>query len=121
MITLIIKSYLFTMLVVLAGSIILFITGLTYIFKSNQKNKKMPVKIVAKEKVEKGSLKKPLTITSNDISAIAGDDMIATQLDLARAYIETGKVQLAKKILSHAQQKGSSAQQQEAKVLLGLL
>ena len=119
MITLIIKSYLITMLVVLAGSVILFITGLSFIFKSSQRNKKSTVRIVAKEKLEKGSLQKPLTITSNDISAIAGDDMIATQLDLARAYIETGKVQLAKKILSHAMQKGSGIQRQEAQALLG--
>lgn len=119
MITLIIKSYLITMLIVLSGSVILFITGLTFIFKSNQKSKKNAVKIVAKEKLEKGSLQKPLIITSSDISAIAGDDTISTQLDLARAYIETGKVQLAKKILGHALQKGSVVQRQEAQALLG--
>ena len=119
MITFIIKSYLITMLIVLAGSVILFITGLTFIFKSNQKNKKAVVKIVAKEKAEKGSMQKPLVITSSDISAIAGEDTIATQLDLARAYIETGKTQLAKKILSHALQKGSAIQRQEAQALLG--
>lgn len=121
MITLIIKSYLITMLAILAGSIVLFITGLTFIFRLNRKNKKETVKVLKKESPEKTLPNKLLTITSQDISAISGDDMMATQLDLARAYIETGKVRLAKKILNHVLEKGTVAQQQEAHSLLGLI
>lgn len=54
-------------------------------------------------------------------AAIAGEDKLATQLDLARAYIETGKTQLAKKILLFVLEKGALPQQQEAKRLLGIL
>ena len=64
---------------------------------------------------------KNITITSNDISAIAGDDVLSTQLDLARAYIETGRKQLAKKILEHVANQGTDAQQNEARTLLGLI
>jgi len=59
-----------------------------------------------------------LVITSSDISAIAGDDVIATQLDLARAYIETGRFLLAKKILDHVRDHGNDVQQVEAQQLL---
>lgn len=62
-----------------------------------------------------------LTVTSNDISAIAGDDVLSTQLDLGRAYIETGRKHLAKKILEHVAEQGSDVQQTEARKLLGLI
>lgn len=65
------------------------------------------------------SLKKVNTIiTSRDIRAIAGEDVITTQLDLARAYIELGKEKLAKKILDHVIQHGDSHQQESAQQLL---
>lgn len=57
-------------------------------------------------------------ITSHDIRAIAGDDVIATQLDLARAYIEIGKKVLAGKILDHVIKQGTSRHQEEARQLL---
>lgn len=57
-------------------------------------------------------------ITSQDIRAIAGEDMISTQLDLARAYIEIGKKQLAKKILDHAIKQGNLSQRQQAHQLM---
>lgn len=114
MITLIIKSYLMTMLAVLVGSLGLFFTGLYFIFKTNKPAKKT-------QPEPKSKPISPVTITSNDITAIAGDDVIATQLDLARAYIETGKQQLAKKILQYAIEHGSDKQQQEAHSLLGLI
>lgn len=62
--------------------------------------------------------KSPIIITSQDIKAIAGDDIITTQLDLARAYIEIGKKKLAKKILGHVTQHGNSTQQQAAQSLM---
>lgn len=65
--------------------------------------------------------KKAITITSRDISAIAGGDVLTTQLDLARAYIETGRKQLAKKILHFVMLQGTEAQQAEADRLLKLI
>ncbi|MBV8802271.1 MAG: hypothetical protein JO131_04785, partial [Gammaproteobacteria bacterium] len=63
--------------------------------------------------------KKPTTvITSKDIRAIAGDDMMVTQLDLARAYIELGKKKLAKQILDHVIKHGNPSQQQSARQLM---
>jgi FimV-like protein len=46
---------------------------------------------------------------------------MATQLDLARAYIETGKKQLAKKILEHVITQGDHVHQEEARNLLGFI
>lgn len=57
-------------------------------------------------------------ITSQDIKAIAGDDVMVTQLDLARAYIELGKKSLAKQILNHVLEHGSKNQQDVARQLI---
>jgi FimV-like protein len=57
-------------------------------------------------------------ITTQDISAIAGDDVCVTQLDLARAYIELGKIASAKQILESVLLEGDHNQQQTAKELL---
>ncbi|HLB57383.1 MAG TPA: FimV/HubP family polar landmark protein [Gammaproteobacteria bacterium] len=64
--------------------------------------------------------KSPHVITSNDIKAIAGDNEIATQLDLARAYLEIGKKTLAKQILEYIIQHGDADQQRQAQYLLSL-
>ena len=58
------------------------------------------------------------SISSSDIKAIAGDDVCATQLDLARAYIEMGKQKIAKQILDHVIKNGNEIQQQLAERLL---
>lgn len=58
------------------------------------------------------------SITSQDIRAIAGDDIMTTQLDLGRAYIEMGKKQLAKKILTHVFENGTDLHKLEADRLL---
>ena len=72
----------------------------------------------AKKRLEKSRLKKKsIVITSQDIKAIAGEDVLATQLDLARAYIEMGKTSLAKQILQHVVDHGDSSQQQMAREL----
>ena len=63
----------------------------------------------------------PESYTAEDVFAIAGDDILSTQLDLARAYIETGKKQLAQKILEQVVDQGSERQQSEARNLLGLI
>lgn len=59
--------------------------------------------------------------TNKDISAIAGDDVFATQLDLAKAYIEMDQHELAKKILKETLKSGSADQQERAQELLGAL
>ena len=62
--------------------------------------------------------KTPFVITSHDIKAIAGDSVMATQLDLARGFIEIGKATLAKKILRHVLEKGNPEYQAIAKKLM---
>ena len=59
-----------------------------------------------------------ITITSQDIRAIAGDDVLTTQLDLARAYIEIGKTKLAQKILDHVVKHGTDSQKKAAYQLM---
>lgn len=105
MISLIMNSYFNVLLCVMAGSMIIFLAGLYWI-------------------ISHFFSKIALSIPKDDrlaVTAIAGDDVIATQLDLARAYIEMGKRSLAKTLLHYILQEGSSVQQQEAKHLLGLL
>ena len=53
-----------------------------------------------------------------EMQPIAGDDVVATQLDLARAYLETGSAAMAKTILKVVVKQGSQAQREEAKQLL---
>lgn len=53
-----------------------------------------------------------------NIKAIAGDDEITTQLDLARAYIEMDQKDLAKPILHHVIANGNTVQQSEAQQLI---
>ncbi len=106
-ISLIVKSYLAILLSVAAGSLFAFILGLYFIFR---KKKIAPREVVSTtNKLEE----------HDDVAAIAGDDLLATQLDLARAYIETGKIQAAKNILEQVLAQGDVVQQKEAKQLLG--
>ena len=112
MIYLIIKSY-FTLLIAVGSAASgLFILGL-YCFL------KKPASI-EKNRVELTLNSPKISISNRDIQAIAGDDVLATQLDLARAYVEANRINLAKKILAYVMQHGSKAQQQEAKVLAQL-
>lgn len=77
------------------GSLFALIMGLYFIFKNRQ-----PVE------------------PSIDFSTIAGEDLMTTQLDLARAYMETNNKPLAKPILKAVISKGSATQKKEAKQLL---
>lgn len=61
------------------------------------------------------------TTNAEEVTGIAGEDVISTQLDLARAYIETGNKQLAKNLLTEVAIQGSTAQKNEARNLLGLI
>ncbi len=128
MISSVISSYFTILLSIGVGSLMLFILGLYLIFRPAKKtviDKIEPQ--IAPDKIDEAPQKtepsiKPTTklvVTSQDISAIAGDDVISTQLDLARAYIETGKTQLAKKILEYVEVHGDIVQQDEAQRLLG--
>lgn len=99
MIALIFKSYFAIFLSVGIVCSAIFILGLYWIFKTSSPS--------------------PQVVT--DLSAIAGDDVIATQLDLARAYIETNNKQIAKKILKTVVDQGSKTQQDEARTLQGLI
>ena len=60
-------------------------------------------------------------ITSSDIKAISGEDTLATQLDLARAYIELDKKSIAKQILLHVMKNGAESLQKEASQLMATL
>lgn len=99
MIALIIKSYALIFLSVGTGCLALFFAGLYWLVRT------VP----------------PSLENDNDISSIAGDDVISTQLDLARAYIETNNKHIAKKILKLVMNQGSKAQKEEARTLLGLI
>ncbi|OGT38440.1 MAG: hypothetical protein A3F11_09940 [Gammaproteobacteria bacterium RIFCSPHIGHO2_12_FULL_37_14] len=117
MILLFIKSYLYIFTVVGLSAIIIFLIGLFIIVKIFRSPHQHTISQASNQKIQHSKIQ----ITSSDIRAIAGGDTIATQLDLARAYIEVGKKQLAKKMLDHIIQKGNGTQQQQAKNLLGLL
>lgn len=69
-------------------------------------------------KPRKVSEKTILSETLNDVHAISGEDPVATQLDLAKAYIESDKGPLAKIILSAVIRDGHSPYQEEAQRLL---
>ena len=99
MLALIIKSDLPLFLSIGLGCLFIFILGLYFIFKSNDSSFNH----------------------ESDLTTIAGDDIIATQLDLARAYIETNNKQTAKKVLKLVMSQGSKTQKAEAKTLLGLI
>lgn len=66
-------------------------------------------------------VKNTYALSSADIKMVAGEDVITTQLDLARAYIELGKKHLAKSILHHVTKSGKPDQQQEAEKLMSTL
>jgi FimV-like protein len=101
MILSILKSYLPLLLFIGLGSLLIFIMGLCLILK--------PRKLQNTAKYDHEEL--------HHMNAIAGDDVITTQLDLARAYIETGRKQLAVQILDYVIEHGNPDQQQEAKQL----
>ncbi len=70
---------------------------LLVIFPFLKKKKSFPSISATTEEQSQPLTKPPLIITSQDIKAIAGDNVITTQLDLARAYIEIGKKKIGKK------------------------
>lgn len=117
MISLIIKSYFTMLLSIGSGSLFIFLIGLYFILRKKKVDHQEPADLP--HAINENAAEK--MVTAKDLSAIAGDDMIATQLDLARAYIETGKLSLAKKILESAKQQGNEIQRKEATTLLDFL
>ncbi len=101
MIAAIIESNLPVFIMVALLSVLLFATGIYWIFKNEKSNSSVAI--------------------SEDLLPIAGDDVISTQLDLARAYIETNNKHLAKPILQLVLEQGSKLQISEAKELLVLI
>lgn len=99
----------------LGASLVVFFVFFWFFSNTNTKS----LKAVAAEQARQAS--KTFTISSKDIETIAGDDVLTTQLDLARAYIETDRKKLAKSILSNVLDQGNLEQKQEAKRLLAAL
>jgi len=121
MITLLIKSYLSLLIGIGAGAALILIAGIYLIVKLFAAPKvtpssQAPISIAANKQFAPQQ-----NLTMTDMAAIAGDDVLSTQLDLARAYLETDKKQLAKKILEQVIKQGSAAQQTEARQLLSYL
>lgn len=116
MIFTLIQSYLTILILVATASLIFLILGVNWIVKKPQQTKtksaSMQDMVFATPKVLE------VNAASPDLTAIAGDDLMATQLDLARAYIETGKGQSAKSILKQVLAQGSDVERQEAEQLL---
>lgn len=56
-----------------------------------------------------------------DLPNIAGDDVLATQLDLVKAYIEMGQKNLAKSLLKQAIKTSRAPQKKDLKYLLKTL
>ena len=123
MLEIILKSYMVTLSLIGVAAILLFIIG-SYIIVRFIIPIRLPSEVISDPVIVNVNTKIPkkrLTISSRDIRAIAGEDVISTQLDLARAYIESGRKKLAKKILEHVMHQGSDTQQQEAKSLMALI
>lgn len=68
-----------------------------------------------KDEVKPG---KPVRLRSGNVSALAGDNVLATKLDLARAYLDIGSIPDAKKLLRNVLEKGDDAQRVTAQKLL---
>lgn len=117
MIALIIKSYFSILLSIGIASLLVFLLGLLLLWKlfSTASAKKPNANEIKPGPAEPAVLQPVL-----DVSAIAGEDEFATQLDLARAYVEAGKNNLAKNILEGVLLAGNPDQQNEARSLLNL-
>lgn len=114
MIALIIKSYLSILLSVGFGSLLLFTVGMYFIFS---KIGKTPAKFSSHPVKSAIIVPKLSAADMQNISGIAGGDVISTKLDLARALIEVGNQNSAKAILKSVVKHGNAAQQQEAQRL----
>ena len=116
---LIIESYLSILLAVGGIASFMFAIGLYFIFRNTPaKSGNTLSSIIPAPHQSKRNEKFLLPDTANDVTPISGEDPMATQLDLARAYIETGKKQFARIILATVIREGSGSHQEEAQRLL---
>lgn len=110
------------LLIAIIGVIFLLVVFFSFVstfFKRRQPKQKAPsLSRVAEDVAPQKTL---ISDPNPDVRAIAGDDIMVTQLDLARAYIELGQKKLAKQILEEVQSQGSLMQQQAAERLLASL
>ncbi len=119
LISLIIDSYSNILLSISLMSLLIFTVGLIIILRVTREKKRESLMDLIQSPKKSGQIDKILLPdTASDVSTIAGEDPMATQLDLARAYIETGKKQFAKIILTAVIKEGSNSYQEEAQRLL---
>jgi FimV-like protein len=116
--TIIIQSYTSILYAIGAVSLLLFSVGLYFIVRLTGKKPETLIQMVQAPHKPAPIDKILLPDTASDVSTISGEDPMATQLDLARAYIETGKKQFAKIILAAVIKEGNNTYQEEAKRLL---
>lgn len=108
--TIFIETYLFTLMAIVAVSMLIFIIGIYLILRTPTMKKS--------NKITTHKPETNIDVTNIDVRNIAGNDILATQLDLARAYIETDQLKAAQEILRHVMKEGSLLHQQEAQSLL---
>jgi pilus assembly protein FimV len=77
-----------------------------------------PQRAVTEIKSSKEQPSKEQRLLSGNVSALAGDDVLATKLDLARAYLDLNSMRDAKKLLRDVLAKGDDAQRDAAEKLL---
>src|SRR5436190_15586139 len=94
----IIKIYFSLILSIGVISVVIFLMGLYFILRKPRHEKKKKNSLAVSTKPDKNVVNIEAS-QLQDLTLIAGEDVISTQLDLARAYMETGKNQLAHTIL----------------------
>lgn len=123
----IIKSYSSILITIGSAALFFFMLGSYLIIKISRSGDVVAEQDAEEPQSEKASApRKPRRVSEktmlsealNDVNAISGEDPAATQLDLAKAYIESGKGQLAKIILTAVIREGNSPYQDEAQRLL---
>ena len=120
LITIIFKSFSSILLAIGVAAFVVFMLGAYLIVKlASGKKSFQPARIASGPKIYRRPEKVVVPDTLNDVSAISGEDPVATQLDLAKAYIESGKSQLARIILAAVIKNGNAVNQEEAQRLLG--
>lgn len=106
MLLIFLQTYLKVLVSIGAVCLFVMVFGLLWILKPKSKRRTNHIDLVWR------------TSEQEDLSSISGNNIYSTQLDLARAYIETNHLHLAKQILDTVMKHGSKPQQQEAEKLL---
>lgn len=119
--TIIIKSYSSILIAIGSAALFVFMLGVYLILSFSRERKPARHATVNPNKKSKRSDKITPSEALHHVSSISAEDPVATQLDLAKAYIESGKAQLAKVILASVIKHGSTAYQQEAQRLLSTI